>query len=79
VKVSKRISDVCISFTNLVCIGLDGCNILHVTRSVFSNDGHFVVVEEDVQMGPQRLRWAPQKVVGAWLHHSPHACIGTSP
>jgi hypothetical protein len=30
-----------------------------------------VVVEEDVHMTPQRLRWAPQNLVGAWLHHSP--------
>jgi hypothetical protein len=22
-------------------------------------------------MAPQRLRWAPQNLVGAWLHHSP--------
>jgi hypothetical protein len=29
------------------------------------------VVEEDVQMAPQRLRWAPQNLVGVWLHHSP--------
>jgi hypothetical protein len=29
------------------------------------------VVEEDVHMAPQRLRWAPQNLVGAWLHHSP--------
>jgi hypothetical protein len=29
VNVSKLISDVCISFTHLVCIGLDGCNNLH--------------------------------------------------
>jgi hypothetical protein len=32
---------------------------------------HFVVVEEDVHMAPQRLRWAPQNLVGIWLHHSP--------
>jgi hypothetical protein len=32
---------------------------------------HFVVVEEDVHMAPQRLRWALQNLVGAWLHHSP--------
>jgi hypothetical protein len=32
---------------------------------------HFVVVEEDVPMVPQRLRWAPQKLVGVCLHHSP--------
>jgi hypothetical protein len=31
----------------------------------------FVVVEEDVHMAPQRLRWIPQNLVGAWLHHSP--------
>jgi hypothetical protein len=24
-----------------------------------------------VHMAPQRLRWAPQNLVGAWLHHSP--------
>jgi hypothetical protein len=29
------------------------------------------VVEEDVHMAPQRLRWVPQNLVGAWLHHSP--------
>jgi hypothetical protein len=29
------------------------------------------VVEEGVHMAPQRLRWAPQKLVGVWLHHSP--------
>jgi hypothetical protein len=40
VKASKLISDVCISFTHLVCIGLDGCDILHVSRSVSSKDGH---------------------------------------
>jgi hypothetical protein len=22
-------------------------------------------------MAPQRLRWAPQNLVGVWLHHSP--------
>jgi hypothetical protein len=71
VKVSKHISDVCISFTHLACIGLDGCNNLNVTRSVSSNDGHFVVVEEDVHMAPQRLRWALQNLVGVWLYHSP--------
>jgi hypothetical protein len=27
--------------------------------------------EEDVHMAPQRLRWIPQNLVGAWLHHSP--------
>jgi hypothetical protein len=31
----------------------------------------FFVVEEDVHMAPQRLRGAPQNLVGAWLHHSP--------
>jgi hypothetical protein len=71
VKASKLISNVCISFTHLGCIGLDGCDILHVSRSVPSNDGHTVVVEEDMHMAPQRLRWAPQNFVGAWLHHSP--------
>jgi hypothetical protein len=50
---------------------LDGCDIFHVTRSVSSNDGLFVVVEEGVHMAPQRLRWIPQNLVGAWLHHSP--------
>jgi hypothetical protein len=40
VKVSKHISDACISFTHLVCIGLDGCNNLHVSCSVSSNGGH---------------------------------------
>jgi hypothetical protein len=24
-----------------------------------------------VHMAPQRLRWAPQNLVGVWLHHSP--------
>jgi hypothetical protein len=24
-----------------------------------------------VHMAPQRLRWVPQNLVGAWLHHSP--------
>jgi hypothetical protein len=50
---------------------LDGYNILHVSCSVSSNDGHFVVVEEDVHMAAQRLHWAPQNLVGIWLHHSP--------
>jgi hypothetical protein len=50
---------------------LDGCNNLHVSCSVSSNGGHFVVVEEDVHMATQRLHWAPQNLVGAWLHHSP--------
>jgi hypothetical protein len=31
----------------------------------------FVVVKEDVHLAPQRLRWAPQNLVGVWLHHSP--------
>jgi hypothetical protein len=43
VKASKLISDVCISFTHLVCIGLDGCDILHVSRGVSSNDGHILL------------------------------------
>jgi hypothetical protein len=43
VKASKLISDVCISFTHLVCIGLDGCDILHVSSSVSSNDGHILL------------------------------------
>jgi hypothetical protein len=72
VKASKLISDVCISFTHSGCIGLDSCDISHVSRSVSSIDGHiFVVVEEGVHMAPQRLRWALQNLVGAWLHHSP--------
>jgi hypothetical protein len=29
------------------------------------------VVEEIVHKAPQRLRWAPHNLVGAWLHHSP--------
>jgi hypothetical protein len=29
------------------------------------------MVEEDVHMVPQRLHWALQNLVGAWLHHSP--------
>jgi hypothetical protein len=41
--VSKLISDVCISFTHLVCIGLNGCNNLHVPHSVSSNDGHILL------------------------------------
>jgi hypothetical protein len=41
--VSKHISDVCISFTHLVCIGLDGCNNLHVPCSVSSNGGHILL------------------------------------
>jgi hypothetical protein len=41
--VSEHISDVCISFTHLVCIGYDGCNILHVSCSVSSNDGHILL------------------------------------
>jgi hypothetical protein len=24
-----------------------------------------------VHMAPQRLRWAPQNLVGVWLHNSP--------
>jgi hypothetical protein len=28
-------------------------------------------VEEDVHMASQRLLWAPQNLVGVWLHHSP--------
>jgi hypothetical protein len=37
---------------------LDGCNNLHVSYSVSSNDGHiFFAVEEGVHMAPQRLRW----------------------
>jgi hypothetical protein len=44
VKASKLISDVCISFIHLVCIGLDGCDILHVSRSVSSNGGHIFCV-----------------------------------
>jgi hypothetical protein len=50
---------------------LDGYNNLHASCSVSSNDGHFVVVEEDVHMALQRLHWAPQNLVGACLHHSP--------
>jgi hypothetical protein len=51
---------------------LDGCDILHVSHSVSSNDGHTMLwFEEDVHMAPQRLRWAPQNLVGAWLHHAP--------
>jgi hypothetical protein len=40
VKASKLKNDACISFTHLVCIGLDGCDILHISRSVSSNDDH---------------------------------------
>jgi hypothetical protein len=40
---------------------------------------HFVVVEEDVHMSTQRLRWAPQKLVGGMAAPLPHACIGTPP
>jgi hypothetical protein len=29
------------------------------------------VVEEGVHIAPQRLRWVPQNLVGAWLQHSP--------
>jgi hypothetical protein len=54
---------------------LDGCDILHVSCSVSSNDGHFVVVEEYVHIAPQRLHWAPQNLVGAWLHHSPKLAL----
>jgi hypothetical protein len=71
VKASKLISDVCISFTHLVCIGLDGCDILHVSYSASSNDGHTLLWLRKMNMTPQRLRWAPQNLVGAWLHHSP--------
>jgi hypothetical protein len=70
--VSKIIRDVCITFTHLVCIGLDGCNNLHVSlQRILQWWTHFVVIEEGVHMTPQSLRWAPQKLVGVWLHHSP--------
>jgi hypothetical protein len=39
---------------------------------------HFVVVEEDVQMALQRLRWAPQ-IGGGMAAPLPHACISTPP
>jgi hypothetical protein len=39
----------------------------------------FVVVEEDVHMAPQRLRWAPQNFMGGMVASLPHACIGTPP
>jgi hypothetical protein len=59
---------------------LDGCNNLHVSCSVSSNGGHiFFVVEEDVHMAPQRLRWAPQNFMGGMVASLPHACIGTPP
>jgi hypothetical protein len=34
------------------------------------------VVEEDVHVAPQRLRWAPQNG-GGMAARLPHACIGT--
>jgi hypothetical protein len=39
----------------------------------------FVVVEEDVHMALQRLRWAPQNFMGSMVVSLPHACIGTPP
>jgi hypothetical protein len=57
---------------------LDGCNNLHVSCSVSSNGGHFVVVDEGVHMAPQRLCWAPQNG-GGMAAPLPHACFGTPP
>jgi hypothetical protein len=72
VKASKLISDVCISSTHLVCIGFDGCDILHVSRNVSSNDGHILLWLRKAciwlrkgYVGHLKIWW------GAWLHHSP--------
>jgi hypothetical protein len=40
VKTPKLISNICIAFTKLSRIGLDGCDVLHVSRSIPSNYGH---------------------------------------
>jgi hypothetical protein len=56
----------------LVCIGLDGCNILHVPCSVSSNNGHILLWLRKVciwlrkgYVGHRKIWWGP------WLHHSP--------
>jgi hypothetical protein len=44
---------------------------LKFNMNIYRQQPHFVVVEEIVHKAPQRLRWAPHNLVGAWLHHSP--------
>jgi hypothetical protein len=55
-----------------VCIGLDGCDILCVSRSVSSNGGHTLLWLRKMciwlrkgYVGHCKIWW------GVWLHHSP--------
>jgi hypothetical protein len=43
VKAPKLIGNICIAFTKLSRVGLDGCNVLHVSRSIPSNYGHVLL------------------------------------
>jgi hypothetical protein len=40
VKTSKLIGNICIAFTKLSRVGLDGCVVLHISHSLPSNYGH---------------------------------------
>jgi hypothetical protein len=57
----------------LVCIGLDGCDILHVSCSVSSNDGHTLLRLRKGYIGFHK------KIGGGMAAPLPHACIDTPP
>jgi hypothetical protein len=79
VKASKLISDVCISFTHLVCIGLDGYKILHASRSVSSNDGHTLLWLRKMCIWLHKVYVGYAKFGGGMAAPLPHVCIGTPP
>jgi hypothetical protein len=78
VKASKLISDVCISFTHLVCIGLDGCDILHVSSSPYPPMmATFCCGQGRCAYGSAKAMLDTAKFGGGVAAPLPHACIST--
>jgi hypothetical protein len=72
VKTPKFICNICIAFTQLSHVGLDGCDILHVSCSISSDYGHALLWLGVLCIGLSKGYVGHDIILwGAWLHHSP--------
>jgi hypothetical protein len=71
VQAPKLIGNICIALTKLSRVGLDGCDVLHISRTYPQLWSCFVVVGDIVHRAPRRLRWAPHNLVRVPVHHPP--------
>jgi hypothetical protein len=75
VKTPKLIGNICIAFTKLSRVGLDGCDVLHVSRNIPSNYGHALLWLGVLCVGLRKgyvghhiILWGHRCTTPPWLH-----------